>query len=272
MIESFAEEGGLSATSDLIEEKEEKEEERVVVRNLSKLGYHQLFYQKERQLLVEDLGGWERSFTLKQYYDLKDRHEKAIKKFKSAHVMDEMDGIKKRRRANSIDTEATGAFYLNNWLSHEEYPCDKPPPEEKTANLFYELLLLRWNKALELISCFEMTPEVTTLQYIIMCFKAVSSLLTDEDKSLTEHFMGRASHEIKVKQSSESVGGMGSFVNVLEDDSKTKFWEIRSLPKRVECLKINLDFLVKFTNNYIIRTEDCYLQLCFLFLGNKCNQ
>jgi hypothetical protein len=36
--------------------------------------------------------------------------------------------------------------------------------------------------------------------------------------------MGRAAHEIKVKQSSESVGGMGSFVNVLEDDSKTKFW------------------------------------------------
>jgi hypothetical protein len=153
-MESFGEEGGLSIISELIENGEEKEEERVVVRNLSKLGYHQLFYQKDRQLLVEDLGGWERSFTLKQYYDLKERHEKAIKNFKSAHIMDEMDTVKKRRRANSIDTEATGAFYLNNWLNHEEYLCEKAPPEEKTANLFYELLQLRWNKALELISSF----------------------------------------------------------------------------------------------------------------------
>jgi len=67
-----------------------------------------------------------------------------------------------------------------------------------------------------LIGSWEKTPEIATLEYILLGFKAISSFLVEEDKSLADHFLGRSMHEIRIKQSSESIaGGHSNFVNVL---------------------------------------------------------
>jgi hypothetical protein len=85
---------------------------------LAKLGYQQIFYQKDNQIVVEELGTSEKPFSLKYFHSAKEIHEKGIKKFKSQYCAHESESVKPRRRGYSIDTESTGAYYLNNWMSH----------------------------------------------------------------------------------------------------------------------------------------------------------
>lgn len=44
------------------------------------------------------------------------------------------------------------------------------------------------------------------------------------------------------------------------------------MPRKVEILKINLEYLVKFTQSYRPKTDDSYIQLAFKFLGNSIDQ
>jgi hypothetical protein len=75
-----------------------------------------------------------------------------------------------------------------------------------------------------------------------------------------------------MKLSSESVGGYASFVNIFEEEARAKFHEIRSIPRKVEILKVNMDYLVKFAGAYKPVVEDGYLQLAFKLLGNSHDQ
>lgn len=84
--------------------------------------------------------------------------------------------------------------------------------------------------------------------------------------------MGRTTHEISIKLSSESVGGYYNFLNVFEEDAKTKFAEIRSVPRKVEIMKVNLNYLVKFAGSYHSTIEDNYIKLAFKILGNSLDQ
>lgn len=43
----------------------------------------------------------------------------------------------KRKRGYSIDSHSAGTYYLNNWISTDEYPCEKPSLDEKSAHLIY---------------------------------------------------------------------------------------------------------------------------------------
>lgn len=64
---------------------EEKEEQRVAPSNLAKLGYHQIFYQKDKQIVIEELGSSEKPYSLKYFHTSKEIHDKGIKKFKSLY-------------------------------------------------------------------------------------------------------------------------------------------------------------------------------------------
>ena len=75
-----------------------------------------------------------------------------------------------------------------------------------------------------------------------------------------------------MKLSTESIGGYASFVNIFEEDARVKFHEIRNFPRKVEILKVNLDYLVKFAGAYRPVVEDGYLQRAFKLLGNSYDQ
>lgn len=68
------------------------------------------------------------------------------------------------------------------------------------------------------------------------------------------------------------MGGAGSFVNTYEEDAKTRFSEMRSLPKKIDCLKVNLEFLINFASRYEVRSNDDYIMLAFKLLGNSVDQ
>lgn len=251
----------------------------------AKLGYQKLFYQSQHGLVeqrrvegnhiaVVRLAGDERSFALQSFYSTKEIHEKGVRRFKAQYCTEEdNNSSRRRRRGYSIDSESTGAYYLNNWLSSEDYFCEKPPPEERTANLVYDLLDRRWGKALEAVAATPKAPYSAPLEYILNGFRSICSLLAEEDRQLVEHFMGRPTFEIvAMKMSSDSVGGSGSFINVFEEDARARFHEIRSIPRKVEILRTNFDYLVKFAGTYRPSVQDGYLQLAFRLLGNSCDQ
>lgn len=48
-------------------------------------------------------------------------YEKGVKKFKDDYLSGE-EAPKKRKRIYSIDNDASGAYYLNNWISYDGYP------------------------------------------------------------------------------------------------------------------------------------------------------
>lgn len=138
--------------------------------------------------------------------------------------------------------------------------------------LVYELLAQRWNKALEITATLPKAPHLAVLQYLLTGFRSVASLLAD-DEQLADHFLRRPTHDIvAMKLSSDSVGGNAAFVNAFEEDSRAKFQEIRSTPRKVEILRLNLDYLVKFAGTYRPAVEDGYLQLAFKLLGNTYDQ
>jgi hypothetical protein len=116
-----------------------------------------------------------------------------------------------------------GTYYLNNWISGDEYPCEKPSPEEKTAHLVYEILASEWSKALEIVDSMEHNMEISTLIFIFKGFKAIEAIIAEESQLFESQFLNRERYEISFRSSSDSLGGMGSFVNVFEEDSKQKF-------------------------------------------------
>jgi hypothetical protein len=117
------------------EVREEKEERRPAPANFAKLSYQKLFYQSHNRIVdnkkvegnhiaVMRLGTEDQSSALQAFYSVKEIHEKGVRRFKSQYCSEEPDSnSKRRRRGYSIDTEATGAYYLNNWLSNEDYFC-----------------------------------------------------------------------------------------------------------------------------------------------------
>jgi hypothetical protein len=131
---------------------------------------------------------------------------------------------------------------------------------------------MRWNKAIEITASLPRTTQTATLEYILNGFKAISSLLTEEEKFFSEHFLGRNTHDITIKLSSESVGGYFNFLNVFEEEARVKFLDIRGIPRKVEILRVNLDYLIKFAGSYKPTTDDNYLQLAFKILGNNLDQ
>lgn len=138
--------------------------------------------------------------------------------------------------------------------------------------LVYELLAQRWSKALEIIALLPQAPHSAVLQYLLTGFRSIAGLLAD-DALLADSFLRRPAYEImSMKSSSESVGGNASFVNAFEEDAKARFQEIRSMPRKVEILRLNLDYLVKFAGSYRPTVEDGYLQLAFKLLGNSYDQ
>jgi hypothetical protein len=50
---------------------QEKEPNRAAPSNFAKLGYQQIFYQKSNQIVVEELGAWEKPYSLKYFYAVK---------------------------------------------------------------------------------------------------------------------------------------------------------------------------------------------------------
>ena len=85
--------------------------------------------------------------------------------------------------------------------------------------------------------------------------------------------MGRSTFPITFKNSSlDSIGGSFAFINIFEEDSKNKFKEIRATPRKVECLKMNLDYLANFASKYKVKNGDDYLVLAFKLLGNIVDQ
>ena len=270
--------------------KEEKGEEdeglsrRPYSSNFAKLSYQKLFYQshnrmvdnrrvEDNQIAVMRIATDGQLSALQAFYSAREIHETGICRFKAHHCSEEPARKTPRPRGYSIDTDITGAYYLNNWISNEGYFCEKPPPEERTANLVYDLLKHRWDRALEAVTAMPRAPHSAALEYILTGFKAVAALLPEEERQLRDHFMGRPTHEVLLmKMSSESVGGTGGFINVFEEDQRTRFHDIRSLPRKVEILRVNLEYLVKFAGAYRPAVKDGYLQLVFKLLGNACDQ
>lgn len=44
------------------------------------------------------------------------------------------------------------------------------------------------------------------------------------------------------------------------------------MPHKVECLKMNLDYLVNFASRFEVKSKDDYIVLAFHLLGNSCDQ
>ena len=148
---------------------------------------------------------------------------------------------KKRRRLYSIDNEYLGYYHLNNWLSNDEMLCEKAASEQKSAALIYEILFMRWEKAIEIITTIQKSTEIAALHYILKGFKTIHHLLNQDEKTLTDYFLARNCHQINFKlSSSDSVGGYFNFINILEEQSRSKFIEIRNIPRKAEIVKINL--------------------------------
>lgn len=263
--------------SELIIENNPPQEEvqhRRGVHNIGVLGYRELIYQSEGQLLVADLGSCQKSHALSSFKAIKQVYEKGIKKFKHANSEDvKLNSFGgNRKRIYSTDMIPSGAYYLNNWISNDDYPCEKPSPEQKTAHLIYELLASQWSKALDIVDGLEKTLEVKTLAFILKGFKSIENIINEANPTVKSQFLERDRHQINFKSSSESVGGAGSFVNTYEEDAKTRFSEMRSLPKKIDCLKVNLEFLINFASRYEVRSNDDYIMLAFKLLGNSVDQ
>ena len=64
----------------------------------------------------------QKTYSLGAFSHYREIHEKGIKKFKENNTTED-EGARRRKRAYSIHTELTGAYYLNNWISHEDMPC-----------------------------------------------------------------------------------------------------------------------------------------------------
>ena len=84
--------------------------------------------------------------------------------------------------------------------------------------------------------------------------------------------MGRARFPIMYKASSDSIGGPSPLINIFEEEAKHAFRDLRVLPKKVECLRMNLEYLVKFAGKYKVSNGDDYIVLAFKILGNLIDQ
>lgn len=116
---------------------EESDKRRAGVPNLAKLSYKEIVYQKNNQILVAELREPEKNYSLNAFNSIKEIHEKGVNKFKQTNSYEDSLLPRQRRRGNSIDSQTIGTYYLNNWISGDEYTCEKPSPEEKTAHLVY---------------------------------------------------------------------------------------------------------------------------------------
>lgn len=110
------------------------------------------------------------------------------------------------------------------------------------------------------------------MTFVLKGFKAMEMIIAEESQLFEGQFLNRDKYEISFRSSSESVGGTGNFVSVFEEDSKTKFLELRSLPRKVECLKMNLDYLTTFASRYEVTQSDDYVKLAFHILSNSMDQ
>ena len=84
--------------------------------------------------------------------------------------------------------------------------------------------------------------------------------------------MGRAKFPIMYKASSDTIGGLSPMLNIFEEEGKHAFRDLRVLPKKVECLRMNLEYMVKFAGKYKVRKGDDYIALAFKILGNLSDQ
>lgn len=75
-----------------------------------------------------------------------------------------------------------GTYYLNNWISTDEYPCEKPSLDEKSAHLIYEILASQWTKALEIVDSLDKNLEVMTLSFILKGFKSIENIIAEESQ------------------------------------------------------------------------------------------
>ena len=214
----------------------------------------------------------EKVFSYEMFNQNKNTYEKGIVKFKQNNNVDEGGIGRYRKRIYSVDIASEGSYYLYNWISPDEYPCEKPPAEERKAHVVYEILNCRWAKALQLVGNLPKTLETSALLFILRGFKTLDDLLRQEGQYFQDHFLNRPKFQIIYKASSDSIGGLFVYLNVFEEESKKKFKELKSFPRKVECLRMNLDYLVKFAGSYEVASGDDYLVLAFRLLGNQWDQ
>ena len=132
---------------------------------------------------------------------------------------------------------------------------------------------MRWHKAISIVKSMKRTLETSTLQFILKGYLTIESLMGQEGQYYQDHFMNRNNFPIIFKNSSlDSIGGSYVFINVFEEESKAKFKEIKAIPRKVECLKMNLDYLANFASKFKVRNGDDYLVLAFKILGNTVDQ
>ena len=115
--------------------------------------------------------------------------------------------------------------------------------------------------------------ETSTLEFVLRGFQTIESLIGQESQYYQDHFMSRTAFPIVFKNSSlDSIGGSFAFINIFEEESKNKFKDIKATPRKVECLKMNLDYLANFASKYRVKNGDDYLVLAFKLLGNTVDQ
>lgn len=73
-----------------------------------------------------------------------------------------------------------GGFYLNNWINHDDYPCILNI-DHKESLFIYELLSLKFGKALDILKFMEKTTAVSTLEYILGRFKVLMDFIEESD-------------------------------------------------------------------------------------------
>lgn len=172
----------------------------------------------------------------------------------------------RRRRLLSTDTEKNGAYYLNNWISHEEYLCEKPTEDKKMACMLYELLALKWSRALEWLGQVPRTPETATLEIVIGGYRSVWGVLAEDDRGIGNYFLDREMFQVRVD------GSRGGYLSLLEEEGRRRFSEVEALSSRIHIVKQNIEFLSRFAGSYQPQTTDSYLQLAFRFLSNDTDQ
>jgi hypothetical protein len=214
----------------------------------------------------------ENTYNIRNFDTFKEDQEGGVLKFKQGNNVEEIALGRYRKRTYSADLNSVGAYYMYNWINVDEYPCKKPPFEEKTAHIIYEILASRWEKASHYASELPKSLEVSTLQFVLKGFRTIEQLLQQENSYFQDHFMNRESFRIAVKVSSDSIGGPFVFINLFEEESAKKFKEIKALPRKVECLRMNLEYLVNFAAKYHVKEGDDYITLAFRLMGNLIDQ
>ena len=155
---------------------------------------------KDDKLLMKELPIVDRLYSIDTFYSIKQTYEKGISKFKVSNNVDQITVVSRhRKRTYSVDPSSFGAYYLYNWISSQEYPCDKPSFQDRSAHVIYEILAMRWHKAIGIVRSMGKTLETSTLEFVLKGYQTIEALIGQEGQYYQDHFMNRSNFPITFK-------------------------------------------------------------------------